>query len=203
MSSDRGGIGQPSSMSNYQGYYNMRKYTESAKRTGRMQRAPQSLCAGQGDNLDPKRLAFCLERICQQWISGQSIHIVQNPEASADAKALPRKPGDELLRARSQMVEMASEAVKTVRTTIADPRGAYRLLQDLGVVSSLTQAESCGILANTPEDLMKQYRQMVATQIGLIALERNEVFGTELPVAEPELERRLKEAGIHKPQAKD
>lgn len=43
----------------------------------------------------------------------------------------------------------------------------------------------------TAEQLLEQYKYRAAWQLGLVALERNEVYGTELPLSWDELNQRV------------
>jgi hypothetical protein len=138
-----------------------------------------------------------LERIRQRLIAGLAIRQVAREEGSgrgAVARGVQSDLGMDPRMLRQELYALAPDALKTVRLAIRnqkDPRPAYQLLRDLGAVPSRKERELAGTQAPSAEELFHQYKHRAAYQLGLVAMERNEVYGTELPISWDQLNQRM------------
>jgi hypothetical protein len=138
-----------------------------------------------------------VERIRQRLIAGLAIRRVAREEVSgrgAAARAVQSDLGADPRKFREQLYGLAPDALKTLRSAIRnqkDPWPAYQLLRDIGAVPSRKERELAGTQAPSAEQLLQQYKHRAAYQLGLVAMERNEVYGTELPISQDELNQRV------------
>ena len=141
-----------------------------------------------------------LERIRQRLIAGLAIRPVARKEGSgreAAVRAVQSDLGMDPRKLRQELYALAPDALKTVRSATRsqkDPRPAYPLLRDFGAVPSRKERELAGTQPLTEEQLLEQYKHRAAYQLGLVAMERNELFGTELPISRDELNQRVQKA---------
>ena len=137
-----------------------------------------------------------LERIRQRLIAGLAIRQVAREQGSGGGvgRIVQSDLGVDPQKVRQELYALAPDALKTVRSAIRnqkDPRPAYQLLRDFGAVPSRKERELAGTQAPSAEELFQQYKHRAAYQLGLVAMERNRVYGTELPISWDELNQRV------------
>jgi hypothetical protein len=94
-----------------------------------------------------------------------------------------------------ELCGLRSEAIGVVKSELRQTKDLHLALQVLRVVGAVPSAnELTEMQRRNPDELFDEYKLRVATQLGLVALERREVYGSELPISQDELDRRVQKA---------
>lgn len=142
------------------------------------------------------------ERIRRNLLAGLTVGritrelAVHRAQAVGASRAKTRAP----IGARAQLDSLVPDALKTLQSRMRkhqDARVAFEVLSATGVIPSAAEQAVAG--RPTDQDLIANYRLRAATQLGLVALARNEVYGSQLPVSREELDRRMRDASSDAP----
>jgi hypothetical protein len=135
---------------------------------------------------DAQKVARCVENIRRNLIAGVSNVEHAGLQLKPRRTVAPTNPSGDLQsmarELRTKSFGLASEAMWRVHRAIReDHRVAYRFLSDLGFFPSATERARADAQVWTQE-LLDQYKRRCDMQLRVVACDRNEKFGTELPI---------------------
>ena len=136
-------------------------------------------------------------------MSGQSINRISK-EMRKDWQTVAKVVKSEEMEAT--VMEMRGSIMGTWKEWLASLRRAVNLENDaqtakflftaFGAIPTEPPKMEMTKTDNSEQSMLDAYRMRAAMQLGLIALERAEVYGTSLPVEKEELEKRMEKSRV-------
>ncbi len=135
------------------------------------------------------------EPIRRKLIAGMSISQIVDEE-ERDRQAAARKERQAGLGySTDELAELKSEALDVAVSKLREKPDLCSVLQVLRLLRTVpTRGELANLRNPDLSDQLDAYRLEAATQLGLVAMERNRVYGTELPVPQDELDQRVRKS---------
>jgi hypothetical protein len=135
-------------------------------------------------------------RIIEKYMQGMSLRRIAEEEdrARQTVTKIVRAPEVEgcIEKLREEVIALGDEMVKSVRFAVRhelDGRLAYDMLKDIGVLQPRAHVQWNNQSQMTEEQSEKFWTEEWTRRLILMAMERNRVYGTELPVHLEELKR--------------
>jgi hypothetical protein len=135
-------------------------------------------------------------RIIEKYMQGMSLRRIAEEEdrARQTVTKIVRAPEVEgcIEKLREEVIALGDEMVKSVRFAVQhelDGRLAHELLKDIGVLQPRAQLQLNNQSQMTEEQSEKFWTEEWIRRFALMAMERNRVYGTELPEHVEELKR--------------
>jgi hypothetical protein len=135
-------------------------------------------------------------RIIEKYMQGMSLRRIAEEEdrARQTVTKIVRAPEVEgcIEKLREEVIALGDEMVKSVRFAVRhelDGRLAYEMLKDIGVLQPRAQVQLNNQSQMTEEQSEKFWTEEWTRRLILMAMERNRVYGTALPVHLEELKR--------------
>jgi hypothetical protein len=127
-------------------------------------------------------------RIIEKYMQGMSLRRIAEKEdrARQTVTKIVRAPEVEgcIEKLREEVIALGDEMVKSVRFALGhelDGRLAYEMLKDIGVLQPRARVQLNNESQMTEEQSEKFWTEEWIRRLALMAMERNRVYGTELP----------------------
>jgi hypothetical protein len=157
---------------------------------------------------EPEPLANQIARAREKLMAGLSVpHIVREKIGRESARGISKASAMSPSECWEQLGPLARDALNVIRSRVRndrDPNTAFQLLRFLGLARLPAGKSTDQMHDLSGAELVEAYKRRAATQLGIIALERADAFGCELPgINEPNADLKQGAEGPHPPKGED